>query len=235
MNRRFVLLAVVAIAAGAIWWTQKPTSIVIPAVEWRVGAGTEYRQARNYDDVEPETGIRLWVRCDEPRHVYVFSHSTEDGTLLLFPSPAVKADVTQPLAAGSATLPGRRDDKELAWHSRRQILATTTFLVVAAREPIAELDALLPKLRRWTNTAMTDGSMQVTYPPEGAERAGEPRKPLPDALLQRAADVSLTATVVNGPLQADAQRPGVWIGSWRIKEKAAAPKPNGGDEPKRGG
>jgi hypothetical protein len=174
--------------------------------------------------------IRLALRCDEPRFVYVFSHSTEDGTLLLFPSPNVRSEAVQPLAAGHAVLPGTRDGKELTWTSRHQILATTTFVVVAAKERVAELEALLPRLRRWSNTTMTDGSMQVTDPAEGTERAAGPRTALPEPLLQRAAEISLTATLVNGPLQPDSQHEGVWIGSWRIKERPATPA----EPPKKG-
>lgn len=232
MNRRAVLLpAIVVLAALGAYWKygggggEKP--ITIPAVTWRLGPVADFRQGRNYDDVAPETPIRLDYRCDEPRFVYVFSHSPEDGTLLLFPSPDVKSDLAQPLAPGDRVLPGSNDGKELAWDSRRQVSVTTTFVVVAARERIAALDELLPRLRRWTNTAMTDRSMQVTNPREGTTPLAGPRTPLPHALLQRAADLSFTATVVNGPLEPDPQLPGVWIGSWRIHEvPAQATKPN---------
>lgn len=226
MNRRAVLFPVaVAVIAASAWFAKSRADqpIVVPAVTWRLGTGTEIRQARNYEDVAPESPIRLALRCDEARYVYVFSHSQEDGTLLLFPSPNVKSDLAQPLAPGSPVLPGVRDGKELAWDSRRQVSVVTTFVVVAAREPVAALDALLPKLRRWSNTARTDGSMGVMNPPDGTPPIAGPRTPLPEPLLQRAADISQTATVVNGPLTADGQLPGVWIGSWRIRELPSAP------------
>jgi hypothetical protein len=231
MNRRAVLFpAIVVLIAVGAWWRYHEGSkaILVPAATWRLGSGPDAPQGKNYDDVAPETPVRLMFRCDEPRYVYVFSHSPEDGTLLLHPSPDVKSDLAQPLAPGDHVLPGSRDGKELTWNSRRQVSMVTTFVVVAAREPIAALDALLPRLRRWTNTAMTDGSMQVTKPHEGTEMIAGPRtKELPDALLQRAADLSFTATVVNGPLEPDAQLPGVWIGSLRIREVPAPPtKPN---------
>lgn len=229
MNRRLVMLPAVAVlAAAGFWLFRRPLDpIVVPAVAWRVGTDATggFRLGVNYDDVAPETPIRMQFRCDEPRHVYVFTHSLEDGTLLLFPSPQVKSDLANPLAAGSPVLPGSRDGKDLAWNSRRQVSATTTFLVVASREPIAALEALLPHLRRWTNTALTDGSMQVMNPPTGGPTAG-PRTALPEALLQRAAEASFTAEVVNGPLAADSLLRDVWIGSWRIRETPAAqPEP----------
>ena len=220
-----MLPAIAVLAAAGFWWWRRPLDpIVVPAVAWRVGtdAAGGFRQGINYDDVAPETAIRMQFRCDEPRHVYVFSHSLEDGTLLLFPSPQVKSDLANPIPAGAQVLPGKRDGKDLAWNSRRQVSATTTFLVVASTQPIAALDALLPRLRRWTNTALTDGSMQVMNPPDG-ERAAGPRTALPEALLQRAAEVSFTAEVINGPLAPDPLLPDVWIGSWRIRETAAAP------------
>ncbi len=158
MNARLVLMPAVAVlAAVCLWYGQQPpaTPPGVPAATWRLGAGADFRQGRNYDDVAAESPIRLAFHCDEPRFVYVFSHSPEDGTILLFPSPGVRSDLTQPLAVGHAVLPGNRDGKELVWNSRRQVSVTTTFVVVAARERIAELEALLPRLRRWTNTALT--------------------------------------------------------------------------------
>lgn len=227
MNARLVLVpAIAALAAAGIWLSRRdPGPIVVPAATWLIGTGPEAAHARNYDDLPADSPVRLALRCDEPRHVYVFSHSAEDGTILLHPSPDVRTDATQPLAAGSATLPGKRDDKELAWTTRRQILATTTFVVIAARQPVPELDALLPKLRRWTNTALTSGAMEVTNPPTGTTPIAGPRTELPDPLLQRAAERSFTATVVNGPLTPDAQREGVWTGSWRVKERGATAPP----------
>ena len=217
MNARLVVVPAIAVITGLVlWWTRAPG---VPAATWRTGDGSQ--TGRNYGELPPETPVLLSFTCTEPRFVYVFSHSETDGLLLLFPSPAVRSDLGQPLAAGSFLLPGKRDDKQLAWNTRRQVLPTTTFLVVAARESVTELDALLPKLRRWTNTALTSGAMDVTNPPVGTEVAAGAHQPLPDPLLQRAADRSLTETVVNGPMAADPQRPGTWIGSWRVKEASS--------------
>jgi hypothetical protein len=220
MNRRVVvILTVGALAAIGFWLTRSSRA---PAATWRLGDGDTMRQARNYEEVPPETAVRLSFACDESCHVYVFSHSDEDGTLLLHPSPQVQTDIPQPLPAGRTVLPGRNRDRDLAWNTRMQVLATTTFLVVAAEQPLAELEALFPRLRRWTNTARTDGSMQVTLPASGErDLLGAPRQPWPHALLQRAADRTLAATIVNGPLEPDTVHPGVWTGGVRIKE---APK-----------
>jgi hypothetical protein len=222
MNRRLVLLPVlVALAGAALWLVPRTGPIVVPAVEWRLKVGDGERPARNFDEVPAETRVRLWFRCDEPRHVYVLSHSATDGTLLLFPSPAVRSDLVQPLRAGQQVLPGRDGETELAWTTRTQVLPATTFVVVAGREPVAELEALLPRLRRWTNSALQDRSMQVMAPPEGtAELVGGPNKPWPAPLLQRAADTTAAATLVNGPLEPDPVLAGVWFGAVRVKELA---------------
>jgi hypothetical protein len=221
MNRRLVVLPAIAVlGAVGLWLMPRVRPVVVPAVEWRLGPADDYRAARNYEDTPGDTPLRLWFRCDEPRHVYVFSHSAEDGTLLLFPSPDVASDLAQPLPAGAHVLPGTRGETKLAWSTRVQILATTTFLVVAARQPVAELDALLPRLRRWTNRALQDGSMQVTAPPAGTEVAAGPRTPWPSPLLQRVADATAAATLVNGPLQPDPQQPDVWFGGLRVREPA---------------
>mgnify|MGYP000853982567 CR=1 FL=1 len=218
MNPRIVVVPIiVGIAAGAVWFAQGTKGT--PAATWRVGTGDDMRHARNYDELAPESAVQLAFTCDEPRHVYVFSHSAEDGTVLLHPSPNVHTDATNPLAAGRVVLPGRNRDRDLAWNTRMQILATTTFLVVAAKEPLTDLEALFPRMRRWTNTARTDGSMHVTLPPTGEkDLIGAPRQELPHALLQRAADRCTVATIVNGPLEPDTVHPGVWTGGVKVKE-----------------
>lgn len=222
MNTRVVLIPVlVGVAAFILWRSASPE---VPAATWRVGKGIEFRPGQNYDDLPAESPIRLAFHCDEPRSVYVFSHSAEDGTLLLFPSPDLRSDLANPLV-GRSVLPGTYEAKELAWTTRAQILATTTLLVVAAREPVQELEALLPRLRRWTNSVLPDRTMLVTNPSGNVEVLGQPRMPLPTPILQRAADFSVTATLVNGPLTPDVANDGVWYGSWRIKEThAPAPK-----------
>lgn len=229
MNRRVLLLPMIAVVAALAVWKAAPMLASAPAATWRVGNDAAMRQGRNYDDLPAESPVRLAVTCDEPCHVYVFSHSETDGTILLFPSPDLQSDLHNPLAKGSHVLPGKLDGKEPAWTTRSGVLPVTTFVVVAAREPVPQLEALLPRLRRWTNSVMTDRSLGVTRPKD-VEVAGAPRQPLPDPLLQRAAERSFTEELVNGPLAPDAQLDGVWVGSWRVREKPAprpAPEPTG--------
>ncbi|HEB52571.1 MAG TPA: hypothetical protein ENI87_04865 [bacterium] len=222
MNSRRVVLPILAAgAAAALWWTYSPpTPGEVPAATWRIGSGDELRQARNYDELPPETKLRLSFHCGEPRYVYVFSRSDEDGTLLMFPSPDVRGGPENPLPAGHTVLPGKRDDVDQAWTTRAEIRATTTFVVVAARQPVDELELLLPHLRRWTNSALPNRSMLVTNPRTGEVR-GRAREPWPSALLARAAERTITETLVNGPLHPDDELAGVWTAGLRIKERPA--------------
>jgi hypothetical protein len=130
-------------------------------------------------------------------------------------------------------LPGKHDGKELAWTTRSEILATTTYVIVAAAEPVPELEALLPRLRRWTSSVLTSAAMLVTLPGnlEPSDLAGAPRQGWPVPLLQTAADRFVTATVVNGPLEPVAERPGVWASAWRVKETPGTGKAREGGLP----
>ncbi|MBL8731072.1 MAG: hypothetical protein JNN13_01745 [Planctomycetes bacterium] len=221
MNRRVLLVPMIAVVAAVTVWKAAPMLASAPAATWRVGNDAAMRQGRNYDDLVADSPVRLAVTCDEPCRVYVFSHSDTDGTILLFPSPDLQSDLPGLLPKGSHVLPGKLDGKELAWTTRSGVLPVTTFVVVAAREPVPELEALLPRVRRWTNSVMTDRSLAVTQPKD-VEIVGAPRQPLPAALLQRAAERSFTEDLVNGPLTPDAVLDGVWTGSWRVREKPAA-------------
>lgn len=232
MNVRAIALPLIAAGIACGLWLmlppKEPAATPVPAATWRAGAETDYRQVGNYLELDPETKLRLSYTCSEPRHVYVFSHSAEDGTILMYPSPDVRGGPKNPVAPGNTVFPGSHGDKVLFWTNRADILATTTFVVVAATEPVGELEALLPNLRRWTNSAMPSKSMQITNPSTGMEVIGKPRMPLPSELLKRAADRTIAETVVNGPLAADTL-PNVWTSSLRVKEvlQPKDPKDNG--------
>lgn len=221
MNARRWVLPALAVVAGIVVWKAWPDrGSGIPACTWRVGSGTDIRQGRMFDELAPETPIRLSCWCDEPRHLYVFSHSAEDGTLLLWPSPLLQSDLSQPLPAGTNVLPGRWQGNDIAWTSRTGVRAVTQFVVVAAREPVKELEELLPHVRQWTNTVFPDHSVQVTKPPGATELRGTPgSKEFPSSLLQRAATRNPGTAMPNGPLEPDGILAGVWTGSWSCVEK----------------
>lgn len=216
--RRLLPVAVALVAAAYFWQQQRGADA--PACTWRVGTGTGIKQARNYDELPAESPFRLAFTAIEPTYVYVFSHSVVDGTLLLWPSPDLKTDLPQPLPKGTATLPGRIDDKELAWTTRSQVQGTSTVVVIASHAPVPELEAILPKLRRWTNSVLPDRSMLVTKPVAGETPLGPPlSSELPDELLRRAASATITLVHPNGPMPLVPGLDNVWCSSWRFVEQ----------------
>ncbi|MBL9077647.1 MAG: hypothetical protein JNL08_09095 [Planctomycetes bacterium] len=221
MNRRLVILPALALlVAGVVWWQRTPDA---PAATWRIGTGTEIRQGRNFDALPAESPIRLSLHLAAPSHVYVFAYSREDGTVVLWPTPALQSDLPHPLPKGQSVLPGQHEGKELAWTTRAGIRAGTTYVVIAATAPVAELETLLPKLRHWSNTVFPDGAMLVTKP-DGVEPIGGPLSAgFPSPLLERAARREPDRVIPNGPLQPDADLPGVFTGSWRIVETSPPP------------
>jgi len=222
-RRAFVLPAVAAVAFVAFWWSNHRAGApsAIPAASWCLGAGPGYTLGRPGDELAAGTPFRLRVQCGEPRHVYVVRHGDVDGTALLHPVPGLPAGVDQPLPPPAAWLPGTANDVDRVWATPAD---AATFVVVAATDPVAELEALLPKLRRVRSAATTDAAPPATPPADGAAVVADaPGARLPSPLLQRAADLARTATMSNGPLTPDTQLAGVWVGSWRVKPKAAPP------------
>jgi hypothetical protein len=222
-RRAFVLPAVAAVAFAAFWWSNHRASAptAIPAASWCLGAGPGYTLGRPGDELTAGTPFRLRVQCGEPRHVYVVRHGDVDGTVLLHPAPGLPAGSEQPLPPPAAWLPGTANGLDRVWTTPAD---AATFVVVAAAGPVAELEALLPKLRRAGGTAIADVPPPAAPPADGAAAvAGPPGAPPPSPLLQRAADLARTATMSNGPLTPDTVLGGVWVGSWRVKPKAAPP------------
>ncbi|MCB9876443.1 MAG: hypothetical protein H6835_02485 [Planctomycetes bacterium] len=216
--RRIVLPLIVMTTAVAIWWFSPTVRDDVPVATWRLGGESDFRQPGNYERTPAGTALRLSFHAGAARHVYVLSRSDEDGTLLMFPSPDVKSDQHNPLPAGRSVLPGQRDGASLAWKTRPDIPGTTCYVVVAAAQPIAELEQLLPRLRRWTNSALTSGTMETTQPQDG-EVLGKARTPWPSALLQRAAERAKLETLVNGPLHDDELLPQVWSSAFYLTEE----------------
>lgn len=222
-RRAFILPAVAAIAFAAFWWSNHragaPTAI--PAASWCLGAGPGYTLGRPGDELAAGTPLRLRVQCGEPRHVYVVRHGEVDGTALLHPAPGLPGGVDQPMPPPAAWLPGPANGLDRVWATPAD---AATFVVVAAADPVAELEALLPKLRRARSAATADAPPPAAPPADGAAVvAGAPGAPLPSPLLQRAAELARKATMSNGPLTPDTVLAGVWVGSWRVKPKAAPP------------
>lgn len=229
MNVRAVAVPVIAVGIALVIWQFRdaPSLSPVPAATWRVSVDGEYRQARNYDELAEETAIRLSFWCSEARHVYVFSHSRVDGTLLLFPSPELKSDLSNPLPAGHNTLPGKLDDADVTWTTRAEIIGLTSYVAVASDKPIADLEDLSRSLRRWTNSVLPNKSLQITNPATGTEVLGKPGTDWPNDILKRAAERSSNEAIINGPMAADEQVAGVWSNSFHVKE-AVNPNANKG-------
>lgn len=230
MNVRVVGLPLIAAGIALIIWQMQtqPGPSPIPAATWRVKVGDEYRQAKNYHELAQETAVRLSFTCSESCYVYVFGHSPTDGTLLMFPSPELKRDLDNPIPAGQATLPGQFGGKDVTWTTRADVLGLTTFVAVAAKEPIADLEKLSRQLRRWSNSVLPDRSLQITNPAGGGEVLGKPGTDWPNAILKRAADRTTGETIVNGPMQPDEHIAGVWSCSVRVKEAVNPNQKKGG-------
>ncbi|MCA8950295.1 MAG: hypothetical protein KDE27_12390 [Planctomycetes bacterium] len=235
MRIRLFLPALLAVGVAIYFWQTAPNQNV-PACTWRIGSGTEFRQAKaNFEELPPGTPLRLSLVLSEPRHVYVFAHSDEDGTILMFPSVDLKSNCSNPLPVGRTVLPGELEGtgesgtKELAWTTRPGLLAVATYIVVASDHPVAELDELLPKVRRWTNTVFPDGSMAVTKPTAGEQVSAGPHQPIPPGLLRDAAAIGSVDTGPYGPMKPAHGYEGVFTASWKVREEkgheAASPIP----------
>lgn len=222
MNARAVALPLLAAGVAFAVWTQwaPPSQGAAPAATWRVGPVQDFVQARNYHELPADSPVRLSLVGREPLYVYVLSNSAEDGTLLMHPSPEVEGSPDNPLPSGRTVLPGSLAERALSWTTRAEIRATTCYVVVASAKPIPELEALLPRLRRWSNRALTDRSMQVTNPRGEVELTGTQRQGWPAPVLARAASRSVAAVQVNGPLHPDEDLPGVWSAALRVRERA---------------
>ncbi len=217
------LLLAAGVALLASYWWQVPAAIT-PAATFRHGKAPEYHAARNYEELPGETPFRLDVYGAASTHWYVLSHNVVDGTVVLWPSPDLRSDLVQPLASERASLPGRIDDRDLHWTTRSELRGTTTVLVLASAAPIPELESAMPKMRRWTNSVLTDRTMLVTKPTAGEEPLGPPQSSeFPVAMLRAAAQATITSDQPNGPLTPLAGHLGVWCTAWRFTERPGSP------------
>lgn len=219
MRARLILVPALALVAAGVIWKFAPPPAPALAGTWRLGLGADVKQPRQYDDVAPETPFRLSLTTTAPKHVYVFSLSAEDGTLLLFPAPGMRSDCANPLPAGNTVLPGKDGDKELAWNTRTGIVAVTTVLAIAADQPIAELDALLPRLRHWSNTVFQDGAMNVTQPADRTTIVGKAHEAAPSPLLKQLTEIAVVDDNPSGALLPVPGLLGAQYSKWIFRER----------------
>lgn len=218
--RRILVPALALVAAWVIWKYNPVSSAPALAGTWRTGLGADTAQGRQYAELPAETPFRFSFRASTPQHVYVFSVSAEDGTLLLFPAPGMRTDCKNPLPPGNTVLPGKDGDKELAWTTRSGIRALSTVIAITADAPIAELEELLPRLRHWSNTVFQDGVMNVTRPADASNLTGNAHEPPPSPLLQQLAAIQvLDDDAPNGELKPIPGRLGASYCKWMVKER----------------
>ncbi|MGV8041319.1 MAG: serine/threonine-protein kinase [Thermoanaerobaculaceae bacterium] len=109
--------------------------------------------------VAPGDRLFLEVESGEPVHVYVLNEDERSGRFLLFPLAGL--DSANPLPAGVRhRLPGRRSGVPQAWEVS-SAGGREAFLVVAAREPLPEIEREL-------------ASFEAADPSRRAEAGGQP-------------------------------------------------------------
>ncbi len=90
------------------------------------------------DSIAPGDRLSMEVHVDEAVHLYVINEDRDGAFFVLFPLEGL--DTTNPLTgAGAYRLPGRRNGKVQDWQVTTAG-GTETFMVVASREPLEELE-----------------------------------------------------------------------------------------------
>lgn len=201
---------------GAGWWVARSAARRAPVCALLLGP--ERTPARPFAETAAGTPARVEVRWHEPLHVWVASWSATDGTLALFPSPWLRTAATNPLPAGTATLPGRDGERDLDWPTR-PVPGVTHYLVVASSAPLPELDQTFTRLRQASNTTFPDGSLVITAPKDRTLSDVPPRERMAHPLLEQAG--AETGAGGHTTMREVADRPGVWLASFQV-----VPPPN---------
>jgi len=93
------------------------------------------------DSITPGDQLSMEIQTDEAVHLYIVNEDQDGAFFVLFPLPGL--DTTNPLSgAKTHRLPGRRDGTVQDWQVTTAG-GTETFMVVASREPLEELEAEL--------------------------------------------------------------------------------------------
>lgn len=93
------------------------------------------------DTIAPGDQLSMEVQADEAVHLYIVNEDQDGAFFVLFPLPGL--DTTNPLSgAKTHRLPGRRNGAVQDWQVTTAG-GTETFMVVASREPLEELEAEL--------------------------------------------------------------------------------------------
>jgi hypothetical protein len=93
------------------------------------------------DTIAPGDQLSMEVQADEAVHLYIVNEDQDGAFFVLFPLPGL--DASNPLTgAKTHRLPGRRNGTVQDWQVTTAG-GTETFMVVASREPLEELEAEL--------------------------------------------------------------------------------------------
>jgi len=116
----------------------------VEAVLYRsTGAGVE--PLANGGSIRPGQRLFLDLETREPLHAYVLDEDAEGRVFVLFPVAGL--DLANPIPAGEARLPGARGGAPIDW----QVTSAggrETILIVAARSPLATLEAAVADVPR---------------------------------------------------------------------------------------
>jgi len=123
--------------------------------------GDEGRALASGATVAPGDQLYLEVEADEEVHLYILNADRNGQLFVLFPLPGMDTD--NPLSPGRHRLPGRQHGVSQDWKVTSEG-GTETFLVVASRVRLGELERDLGVLR-----TATDGSPSHRSDPESQE------------------------------------------------------------------
>ncbi|MSR38359.1 MAG: hypothetical protein EXS02_05925 [Planctomycetes bacterium] len=217
--RRMVWLLLVLIAAGLAYSLVANTGASGPVLTWQLGDSNTEHVAGTYQEVGVDEPLRLSVRSSEPLFVYVLSHDLQTGTIAWWPSPMLHTDLQNPLPAGTTTLPGKQNDV-LRSFAAQPSLAVTDWIVIASRTAIADLGAVMPRLRQASNTTFTNGTVVVSNPNDGKPPIGLPKEAPPHPLLLIALAEPKLANP-NAPML-PTKTAGIWTATLQIVAKKDA-------------
>lgn len=215
---RLALITAIAAIAGllsGVWLTPPPPA----TTAW--SGGESKARIEPAAQLPTEFPLRLELTLEEPMHVYVASHDLVRGTIAMFPSTALRTDLgINPLPAGVHGLPGRHLGKELLWHAGDGV-GGAVFLVIASREPLADLAGVLRSCRQMGNAAFPHLPVLGTYAPLGGMGTTPPRTSLPHPLLAAAERAALVDH--DGPMTRVPGHDGVFAAVLRVVTENPVP------------
>ena len=208
----FVLAAV---ALGCATWIAgiaiMPRTSV-PSVTWRFGS--ERSAIESFDVVPAWEAMTLSISLPFDAYVYVVSFDHLHGAVTYFPTEYLGTDLHDPtkgpmnfLARGEHVLPGPWNGSSSEWFVPN-IQTCLSLCVVASRQPIAGLEAVLPFTRQVGNRAYRDESMGFFMPRAGRDKVVGTKR-MPHRILQAAMDNA--DAPLPGPMLAWPEQEGVYL------------------------